>query len=156
MTQTLTTAGLASAVLLRHNELAGVLAGRTSDLLKAAGIGDVSATNKHRQEIMSWCEEQLDPTLEQVLAAADRMNEAGEQSTALAIAEQAVFLRSAVAQLAKESDERAIALCAIQLRVRLHGLMRALDQSMLGALAHELPRRGRIADPDSAVLRAAC
>jgi hypothetical protein len=150
--QNLTNTGLASAILVRYNELAGVLAANTSCLLKAAGVGDETATRKHRRHIVAWCEEFLDPTLEQLLVAADRINDRGDPAAALTIAEHVTSLRQAAAALASEYGDRRIAVSAIQLRVRLHSLMRVVDQNVLGFLAHTL-QSSVLADDDRASRR---
>ena len=131
----LTTPGLASAVLVRYNELAGVLAAHTSCLLKAAGVGDETATLKHRQHIVRWCRENLEPTLELLLKSADLAG-AGDPVTAAEVAERVRLVRSAADRLARESGERRIAVGAIRLRVRLHGLMRLVDDAVLAQLVH--------------------
>ncbi|MDR6972704.1 hypothetical protein [Leifsonia shinshuensis] len=132
------TARLASAILVRHNELAVSLAAHANGLLQAAEISDEVAARRHRRAVGEWFRDRLDPALEEATGAAMGMIASGAPDSGVAILGRVVALRHAASDLESATCARDAAMEVIQLRVQLHQLLRILEMESVTRLLTQL------------------
>lgn len=155
-TASATSSGLASAVLVRHNELAGRLAGHAAELLGAASRGDDRAACEHRRIIAAWCSEHLEPTLADLDAAAHRMIAAGDPDTGVLITGELTALRHTAGLLGEDNGAREAAVETIHLRLHLHRLQQLLENQAVAEIVGGLHQPATAVRPHYVELRQAC